>query len=509
MTVSTSPDERRRVARRRGRVVIAGALCALAASATPSAASGGGSHGHKRCHGITAAPVTMGANWTLTTPTGTPATVAGTVDQVAVAKFEINGTCGLRVGTSKHSKKPIGARLAVVVRDNATTAATSAALTHELINQGAVAVVGGGGSISGPPAAQAAVERGIPFGANQSAADAISGCTAAERANSAVTKSPTPVYGPGTCWNHRGYAFRTTATGRQWGMVTAEYARSTYPDLETAAVAYLDNDFGRPNRDGLVARFEALGGDVLATGGFSGGAAPTVADLKTLLRTITSGNPELIIGSNTIALLTPFMQAYIELRDDPTWLTKPANFDTLKFVWGSTLSGDYSGLSPASLAVLVNQSVLVQPSWNPDSQAFQRWFALYRAYNPGALPPSSGFTMSGYDALMVMSLAISAAGTTSAPRIAAKLRQVSNPPGKVVCPGQWRKAFRLLSKGEDVNYEGALGSVDLDERGNATGITYGAFNVQPNGATTLSSTFGSAAPTVCKGRGVGTLRGHR
>ena len=75
-------------------------------------------------------------------------------------------------------------------------------------------------------------------------------------------------------------------------------------------MAYLDNDFGRPNRDGLVARFEALGGEVQAAGGFSGGTAPTVADLKTLLRTITAGNPEMIIGSNTIALLTPFMQAY-------------------------------------------------------------------------------------------------------------------------------------------------------------------------------------------------------
>ena len=219
--------------------------------------------------------------------------------------------------------------------DNQTTAATSAALTHELITQGAVAVVGGGGSITGPPAAQAAVERNIPFGVNQAAADAISGCTGAELANPAVTKSATPVFGAGQCWNHRGLVFRTTATGHQWGTVAASYARATYPASTTAAIAFLDNDFGRPNRDGLRAKFVELGGTVLAEGGFSGdGPAPTVASLKTLLQTITVGNPQLILGSNTIMLLGPFMQAYVELRDDPTWTAKPANFDTLRFVWG-------------------------------------------------------------------------------------------------------------------------------------------------------------------------------
>ena len=487
-------------------LVIAVALSALASSGATSAASGGGSHRHDQCQGVNAAPhgrppipVTIGANWTLTTPTGGPATVAPTLEQVHVATSEINGSCGLRIATSKHSSKPAGARLVVEVRDNATIAAQSATVTNELIDRGAAAVVGGGGSVTGPPAAQAAVMRNIPFGANQAAADAISGCTAAELANPAVTKSAVPVYGPLQCFNHRGLAFRTTATGYQWGTVAATYAHNTYPGLTKAAIAFLDNDFGRPNRDGLRASFP---GTVVAEAGFSGaGPTPTVADFKTLLRVITSDDPQLILGSNTIALLGPFMQAYAELRADSTWVDKPSNFDTLRFVWGSTLSGDYSGLNAAARAALVEQSVIVQPSWDPESPAFQRWFRVYQAYNPAALPPSSGFTMSAYDALIVMSLAISAAGTTSARAVSAKVREVSNPPGKVVCPGQWRKAFRLLTKGKDINYEGALGSVDIDERGNATGITYGAFNVQPDGSTLLSNTFGSPPPPRCRGRG--------
>ena len=486
-------------------VALAAALWTSVASPADAGSEGHGASGHNRCEGVMTAregatpkTVKIGANWTLTTPAGTPAVVAPTLEQIKVAEFEINSSCGLRIASSNRSTKSMkaaGSPLEVLVRDNRTIAAESATVTHGLIDDGAVAVVGGGGSVTGPPAAQVAVERSIPFGANQAAADAISGCTAAELLDPAVTKSTTPVYGAGLCWNHGGLVFRTTATGRDWGTVAAAYARTTYPASMTAAIAYLDNDFGRPNRDGLRARFAELGGTVLAEGALN--TSTSVAESKTLLRTITAGNPQIILGSNTIPLLGNFMQAYVELRDDPTWLEKPANFDTLRFVWGSTLSGDYGGLGPAALAALVSQSVFVQPAWDPNSVAFQRWFDVYRSYNPAAQPPSSGFTMSAYDAMIVMSLAISAAGKTDATAVAAKLREVANPPGKVVCPGEWKKAFRLLSKGKDINYEGALGAVDLDRRGNPTGITYGAYNVQPDGSTTLTDTVGTPVQPRC------------
>src|SRR5207253_704643 len=82
----------------------------------------------------------------------------------------------------------------------------SVAVTQALINAGAVAIVGGGNSNNAPPAADLAVRHipPIPFGANQAAADSLSGCTAAELADPAITKSPTPVYAPGQCWNHHG-----------------------------------------------------------------------------------------------------------------------------------------------------------------------------------------------------------------------------------------------------------------------------------------------------------------
>src|SRR2546428_3546660 len=107
--------------------------------------------------------------------------------------------------------------------------------------------------------------------------------------------------------------------------------------------------------------------------------------------------------------------------------------------------------------------------------------------------------MGAYDAGIVMALAIPAAGTTEPSAVAGQIRNVANPPGTVICPGEWRKAFRLLAKGKDINYEGALGSVDLDERGNATGVAYGVFNVQADGTPVLTRTFQPAAQlSVCE-----------
>ena len=45
------------------------------------------------------------------------------------------------------------------------------------------------------------------------------------------------------------------------------------------------------------------------------------------------------------------------------------------------------------------------------------------------------------------------------------LRAVANPPGEVIMPGEFKKAFELLKQGKDINYEGAAGSVDFDEHG--------------------------------------------
>ncbi|RLB16782.1 MAG: amino acid ABC transporter substrate-binding protein, partial [Deltaproteobacteria bacterium] len=86
----------------------------------------------------------------------------------------------------------------------------------------------------------------------------------------------------------------------------------------------------------------------------------------------------------------------------------------------------------------------------------------------GKLPPLP-FITNAYDALAVVGLAAYSAkvkGLALTPKnIRDNFREVACPPGEVVKPGEFKKAFELLKKGKKINYEGAAGSIDFDSYG--------------------------------------------
>ena len=70
--------------------------------------------------------------------------------------------------------------------------------------------------------------------------------------------------------------------------------------------------------------------------------------------------------------------------------------------------------------------------------------------------------------MILIGLAAAKAGTTTdSAAIRDALRDVANPPGEVVRPGEegLKRAMELIADGKDINYEGAAGSVDLAENG--------------------------------------------
>jgi branched-chain amino acid transport system substrate-binding protein len=60
------------------------------------------------------------------------------------------------------------------------------------------------------------------------------------------------------------------------------------------------------------------------------------------------------------------------------------------------------------------------------------------------------------------------------------LRQVANPPGEAVGPGDWAKAVDLIKAGKDIDYTGATGSMDFDDKGDVAGVV-GHFVVDGTG----------------------------
>jgi neutral amino acid transport system substrate-binding protein len=92
--------------------------------------------------------------------------------------------------------------------------------------------------------------------------------------------------------------------------------------------------------------------------------------------------------------------------------------------------------------------------------------------NPGVFVPHT------WDAVALLVLAAQAAGSNDGEAIRDQLRLVANPPGIEVtniCTG-----LKLLESGQDIDFQGASGSVNLDENGDVVG-SYDIWSVSDQG----------------------------
>ena len=90
----------------------------------------------------------------------------------------------------------------------------------------------------------------------------------------------------------------------------------------------------------------------------------------------------------------------------------------------------------------------------------------------------AAFVPQTWDATALLMLAAQAAGENTGTGIQSKLRDVANEPGQEVndvCEG-----LKLLQEGEEINFQGASGNVDIDENGDVVG-NYDVWTVQDTG----------------------------
>ena len=66
---------------------------------------------------------------------------------------------------------------------------------------------------------------------------------------------------------------------------------------------------------------------------------------------------------------------------------------------------------------------------------------------------------------MLLALAIEKADAADGASIKAAIRDVANPPGTKVGPGDIARALQLVRDGQDIDYVGAAGSQDFDNQG--------------------------------------------
>ncbi|MDJ0573822.1 MAG: ABC transporter substrate-binding protein [Xenococcaceae cyanobacterium MO_234.B1] len=91
----------------------------------------------------------------------------------------------------------------------------------------------------------------------------------------------------------------------------------------------------------------------------------------------------------------------------------------------------------------------------------------------------TAFVPHSWDAAILMMLAAEAADANTGEAIRSKILQVANTPGTEVSDPC--KAMELVRQGEDINYQGASGNVDIDSNGDVIG-SYDVWQVNPDGS---------------------------
>jgi branched-chain amino acid transport system substrate-binding protein len=241
--------------------------------------------------------------------------------------------------------------------------------------------------------------------------------------------------------------FRTPPSDSYQGEVLARILRDK--GIDQIAVTYVNNDYGKGLADAVEAAFTEGGGTVAVNEAHEDGKADYRPEIGSLAAS----------GAETLVVL-----AYVDGSGQTIIRQAVEGGDFQSFAGGDGMVGN--ALIEAVGAGNLDGMILTRPGSpeNPGSE-------LYRKLATDAgLDPEATFGAQGYDAAFLLALALEKAGSAEREGLNAALREVANEPGEVVLPGEWEKAKKLIADGQDINYEGATGSLEFDDNGDVPGV---------------------------------------
>ncbi|MGB3614412.1 MAG: ABC transporter substrate-binding protein [Elainellaceae cyanobacterium] len=268
-----------------------------------------------------------------------------------------------------------------------------------------------------------------------------------------------------------GYWFRTAPPDTFQGDALAQLARDR--GFETVAVLAINNDYGNGLVDSFSSAFKALGGTV-ANGANPTLYTPDAATVDSEVSAAFSGSPDAVLliaypETGSLILKSAFEQGLLESSTEII-LTDGMKDDGIAELIGQTADGSYIisgvfGTAPSSTG----------PAIDSFTQTYQDAFDRV----PSVFDPNT------WDAAALIVLAAEAAQSATGSDIQASVAEVANPPGQAVsdvCEG-----LALLREGEDIDYQGASGVVDLDEQGDVVG-SYDIWSIAEDGTLEVTET---------------------
>ena len=251
------------------------------------------------------------------------------------------------------------------------------------------------------------------------------------------------------------FLFRTAPSDAFQGHIMAKLVASK--GIDKVALTYLNNDYGVGLADTFRKTFTAGGGEIAGDQAHE----DKKQSYRSELASLAAGGAEVLV---VIGYADGSGLAIIKQALEGGLFKQFVGGDGMKSdsiveaVGAENLEGMFFGTAPVSA----------------ESASLARFNELYGASED--FKAAGPFVAQAYDAVMLIGLAVQKAGSRDRTAIRDALREVSNAPGEVVGPGDWEKAVALLAEGKDINYEGAAGSHEFDERGEVAGV-FGEWSV--------------------------------
>ncbi len=261
--------------------------------------------------------------------------------------------------------------------------------------------------------------------------------------NGVVMVSPSATSPALTTITDNGYFFRTAPSDARQGEVLANVVMER--GIETVAITYTNNDYGKGLADSFAAAYEALGGTVAATAAHEDGKADYSAEVAALSAS----------GADTLAVF-----GYVDQGGKGIIQTA---LDTGAF--SSFILGD--GMIGQSLIDNIgdglNGTIGTVPGSDSEGAAN---FDVYA--RDSGIEGDGPYRAESYDAAALILLAMQAAGSSDRAAIQGEIMNVANAPGEPIGPGELAKGLQILADGGEIDYVGAT-NVEMTDVGEAFG----------------------------------------
>lgn len=263
------------------------------------------------------------------------------------------------------------------------------------------------------------------------------------RPNGIVMISPSATSPALTDIEDDGYFFRTAPSDARQGEIIGNILAEQ--GIQSAALTYTNNDYGKGLADSIQAAFEGHGGQITAVSAHEDGKADYSAEVGSLA---AAGGELLIVAGYLDQGGKGMIQASLDSGAfDRFVLPDGMVGESLTNNFGDALDGSI-GTNPGT-----------------DSPGADMLGELTEGMDFGGTEP---YVPEAYDASALLLLAMQSAGSTDSAEYKDHVMKVANAPGEKIFPGELAKALEILADGGEVDYVGA-GDVEFIEPGEAAG----------------------------------------